>query len=60
MDQKVRLKAMREQISASCSRRCEEGIWSGAQVPAVELGLKRVARLARGIGDEPNRQARAA
>ena len=51
---------MRKQISTSYSRRCEEGVRSGAQVPAVELGLKRVARLARGVGDQPNRQAGAA
>jgi hypothetical protein len=43
MDQKVRLKAMRVQIGTGRRRRCEEGVWSGAQAPAIELSLESLA-----------------
>jgi hypothetical protein len=43
MDQKVRLKALREQIGPGRRCRGEEGVWSGAQAPAIELSLECLA-----------------
>jgi hypothetical protein len=60
MDQQTGLQAVREQVGAGGGRRREQIGRIGSQSPDVELSLQILARLARGIGDQPNWQAGAA
>src|SRR3954462_10441712 len=60
MDQQAGLEAMRKQIGVGGSRGSEQISWIGAQFPAVELSLQILARLARGVGDQPDWQTRVA